>query len=166
MWSNISQQFEKYPAQEKVAQMMMEYGIGVKEKTPYCGEIAISFSALAKASGTDRRIVTATIETIATSKFLSSIFSNIQPTASYKNVAPIMNWGVLEIVPENVNQPGIISQVTGILAKKDISIRQVIADDPDVAEQPKAFIVTESQIPGKLLQQIKDVPGVSSVAIY
>ena len=145
---------------------MMELGLSVRDGSPYCGNVQISFSALAKACGTDRRIVTSTIETIEASKLLSSIFFNIQPTCSYKNVAPIMNWGVLEIVPDDVNQPGIISAVTGILAKKGISIRQVIADDPDVAEQPKAFIVTESQIPGRLLQKIKEVPGVSAVVIY
>ena len=159
-------QFDKYPAQGKVAQKMLEYGIGVKEGSPFCGEVKISFSALAKACGSDRRIVTSTIETIESSELLSGIFSNVQPTCSYKNVAPIMNWGVLEIVPEDVNRPGIISAVTGILAKKGINIRQVIADDPDVAEQPRAFIVTESQIPGALLQKIKAVPGVSAVVIY
>jgi len=166
MWSNISEYFEKYPAQEKVAQKMMEVGISVRNGSPYCGDIKITLSAMAEACGTDRRIVTSTMNTIESSKFLTGIFSNVLPVCSYKKVAPFMKWGVLEIVPEDVNRPGIISSVTGVLAKEGINIRQVIADDPDIASQPKTFIVTESQIPGKLLGKIKDLPGVGAVVIY
>ncbi len=166
MWSNISQYFDKYPAQEKVAQMMMELGLSVRDGTPYCANIRLSLSALADACGTDRRIVTATIETIEASKVLKDIFENLQPTCSFKNLAPIMKWGVLEIVPDDVNQSGIISEVSGIIAKEGISIRQFIADDPDVYAEPRAFMVTSTPIPGRLLQKIKSVKGVSAVVIY
>ena len=145
---------------------MLEYGLSVRNGQPYCGEIKLSLSALAKASGTDRRIVTATLETIETSDFLRQVFTKLEPTASYKLAAPNMNWGVLEIVPEDVQRPGIIFKVSEIIAKEGISIRQFIADDPDLSPNPKAFIITESQIPGKLLQKIKDIPGISSVTIY
>ena len=166
MWSNVSSNFDKYPAQQKVAQMMMELGLSVRNGIPYCANIRLSLSAIADACGTDRRIVTATIETIEANKFLKDIFDNLQPTCSFKNIAPIMKWGVLEIVPDDVNQPGIISEVSGIIAKEGISIRQFIADDPDVHADPRAFIVTNTQIPGRLLQKIKSVKGVSAVVIY
>ena len=166
MWSNVKDHFSKYPAQQKVAQRMLEYGISVRGNQPYCGDVQISYSALAKACGTDRRIVSAAIETINADKFLMDIFGYIRPTASYKDMAKAMGWGVLEIIPEDVNEPGIISKVTGVLANRGINIRQFIADDPDISDNPRSFIITESRIPGALLQKIKDVPGVSAVVIY
>jgi predicted regulator of amino acid metabolism with ACT domain len=166
MWGLIKDSFGKYPAQEKVARLLMEHGLALRDGEIYCGDIKLSHTAVAEAAGTDRRAVNITIDTIQASKALRSIFSKLLPTCSLKEVAPLMKWGVLEILPEDVSGAGIISGVTGIIAEEGISIRQVIADDPHIHQDPKAFIVTERPIPTRLLPRIKSVKGVSGVSIY
>ena len=166
MWGLIKEEFEKFPAQERVARLLMELGLSVKEGEIHCGEISLSHTAIAKAANTDRRTVNMTVNSIEASKKLNSIYSNLLPTCSFKEVAPIMSWGVLEILPEDVSSPGIIARVTGIIANEDISIRQIIADDPHIHQNPKAFIITERPIPARLLPKIKSVEGVGGVSIY
>jgi predicted regulator of amino acid metabolism with ACT domain len=166
MWDKINSHFTKYPAQNRVAQLMFEHGLQVKENTAYCGGIAISDTALAKAADTDRRTVLATISTIEETEELNIIFSRLESTCSFKEVAPYMGWGVLEIIPDNVSAVGILAETTRFIADAGISIRQVIADDPDMHQDPRAFIITERPIPGALLSRIKEVRGVKGVVIY
>ena len=166
LWSLIKDEFKKYPAQERVARLLMEHGLSVRNNRIYCGNIELGHSAVAKAAGADRRVIGMTISSIQSSKKLRVIFGNLLPTCSFKNVAPQMNWGVLEILPEDVSSPGIISRVTGIIAEEGISIRQAIADDPHIHQSPKAFIITERPIPARLLPKIKGLEGVSGVVIY
>ena len=47
-----------------------------------------------------------------------------------------------------------------------ISIRQTVADDPDLVPEPKAFVVTENPIPSYLLPRIKAIKGIKGVVIY
>ena len=166
MWDVIRKEFEGYPAQEKVARLLLEHGLCVKDGSVLCGRIEQSYTALAKASGTNRRAVKATISTIEKSKFLAPIFSGLLSTCSFKNIATRMKWGMVEILPRDVTSPGIIAKVTGIIAEEGISIRQIIADDPNLNEDPKAFIITERPIPPRLLPKIKSVPGVQAVVIH
>jgi hypothetical protein len=77
-----------------------------------------------------------------------------------------MGWGVLEIIPDDVSRPGILAEITKMIAGANISIRQVIADDPDMVANPRAFIITERPIPGGLLPNVKAVKGVKGVVIY
>lgn len=158
--------FDKYPAQKRVAQKIIEHGLRVFEGSVYCGDIELSDSALASATKTNRRTILATISTIEGTRELKKVFLNLVPTCSFKNVAPLMKWGVIEIVPDDVSRPGIIAEVTGIIAKEGISLRQVIADDPDIMGNPRAFIVTERPIPSRLLPNIKAVKGIQGVIIY
>jgi predicted regulator of amino acid metabolism with ACT domain len=76
-----------------------------------------------------------------------------------------MNWGALEIVPTNASKPGILAGVAAIIAEAGVSVRQVVMDDPDLIDEPKGFIVTESPIPERLLPRIKQVDGVKSVVL-
>jgi len=166
MWDMIKHKFNSYPAQEKIAEKMMEVGISVRNGTLYSGDIRISASSLARSKDVDRRVVLSTIQTIMDDPKLSKIFEKIRPICSFKDVAPIMDWGVLEILPENVGQTGIIADVTQILAKEGISLRQIIADDPGIHKDPKAFFISEKPIPSDLLPKIKGLAGVKGVAIY
>src|SRR6266550_3450683 len=110
MWSRLRPYFKGFPAQEKVAQLMVMYGL--------------------------------------------------------RDVAPLMNWGAIEIVPTNASKPGILAGVTSIIAQAGISVRQVIMDDPEIVDDPHGFIVTEAPVPERLLPMIKQVDGVKSVVLH
>jgi len=165
MWEKIEKHFKGYPSQMRVAQVLFKRGLCVKGSEVTCGGVRISDTALAEAAQTDRRTVLATLATIKAAKELADIFSDLEPVCSFKNVASHMGWGVLEILPDNVSRPGILADITKIIADCGISIRQVIADDPDMSETPKAFIITERPIPPRLLPRIKEVKGVKGVVI-
>lgn len=166
MWRQFAKYFNKYPKRKKLAQKMLEYGLKVKDEKIYCGEIELSDSKLSRAFDIDRRIIMSTITTINKNEDLKKIFSNLNPTCRLKDVAPKMNWGVIEIIPTDASMPGIISDVATIIADNKISIRQAIVDDFELSEEPRLFIVTEKQIPGSLLSKIRSAKGVKAVVVY
>ena len=87
------------------------------------------------------------------------------PVPDFGKVSSRLGLGVLQIVATSASKPGIISVVSQIISRENISIRQVIVDDPELVDNPKATIVTESPIPGRLLEEMKSVPGVGAVVI-
>ncbi len=166
MWDKIANYFEKFPSQAKVARYLLKYGLRIDKDHVYCGEVQIADSSLARAAGVDRRVVKSTIETIKADPTLLKFFSQLQPTNHLKNAASAMGWSAIEIVPTDAHEPGIISSVADILARSQISIRQAIVDDPMTSEEPKLFIVTESQVPAELIPLIRQARGVKGVTIY
>lgn len=166
MWARFRTYFKGFPAQEKVAQLMVTYGLRVSEGSVYAAQIKISDTSLARAAGVDRRVVTATVETINKNGELADFFDRLQPVCHLRDVAPLMNWGAIEIVPTNASKPGILAGVAAIIAQAGISIRQVIMDDPEIVDDPHGFIVTEAPVPERLLPQIKQVDGVKSVVLH
>ena len=165
MWATLIDYFSRYPAQEKIARLMIRLGLRIEDGEVFCGEVKIADSALARAAGVDRRIVAATVETIGQQPELAQVFARFQPTVHLKDVAPHMGWGVLEIVAD-ASAPGILAGVSAAIAKEGISIRQAVVDDPDFIEQPKLFVVTETEVPAHVIPDIQKVPGVRSVTVY
>jgi predicted regulator of amino acid metabolism with ACT domain len=166
LWSKIKHYFDRLPGQGKVAQLMLEYGLRVQGRKVYCGKIRVSETALGRAAGVDRRVVSATVRTIEGNDELAQIFSRLWPVCRLGDVAPLMRWGAIEIVPTDARKPGILAGVSSIIARASISIRQVIVDDPEVVDEPRGFIITESPVPSELLPEIKAVEGVQGVVIY
>lgn len=165
MWELLTRYFERFPAQSRVAETLMRYGLSVRPDGVYCGEIAVSDTALARACKVDRRIISATIETIRREPELQAVYTRLEPTCLLKNAAPALKWGVVEIVPTDPHQPGILAHVAGIIASRGISIRQAIVDDPELVDEPRLYIVTEDPIPMDVIGAIKNGPGVKSVVI-
>jgi len=165
MWSRLRTYFKGFPAQEKVAQLMLRHGLRVHDGHVYCADIKISDTAMARATGVDRRVVTATVATIERNPELRAFFDRLKPVSHLRDVAPLMNWGAIEIVPTNASKPGILAGVAAIIAEAGISIRQVIMDDPELVDDPHGFIVTESPVPERLIPRIKQVDGVKSVVL-
>lgn len=166
MWSKIKHYFDRLPGQGKIAQLMLEYGLRVKSGKIFCGQVRVSETALGRAAGVDRRVVSAMVRTIEAHEELAQIFSSLWPVCHLKNVAPLMRWGAIEIVPTDAKKPGILAGVSSIIARASISIRQVIVDDPEVVDQPRGFIITEAPVPSEFLPEIKAVEGVQGVVIY
>ncbi len=145
---------------------MLRYGLRVNGGKVYCGDILMSDTALGRAAGVDRRVVSSAVKTIVDNPELAGIFSRILPVCHLKDVALLMGWGAIEIVPTNASKPGILAGTSSILASAGLSIRQVVVDDPEVVENPRAFIITEGPVPSELLPKIKSVEGVQGVVFY
>jgi len=165
MWSAIKQHFSRYPAQEKVARLLLRLGLSVKNSNILCGEIKVPEIRISRALGIDRRAIKATIKTIEETAELRKVFENIQPTAFFKNVAPVMGWGLVEIHVEDPSATGILAGVSKIIADEGISIRQAVSEDPELAEDATLLIITEQAIPSKLIPRMKAVRGVKSVVV-
>ena len=165
MWARLRLFFDRFPAQEKVAQLMVVHGLRVHDGRMYAGPIEVSDTAMARAAGVDRRVVTATARTIAKHPELLRFFDRLTPVCHLREVAPLMGWGAIDIIPTSAGRAGILASVAGIIAEAGISIRQVIVDDPEISDDPRAFIVTEQPIPERLLPRIKAVDGVNSVVL-
>ncbi|MDI6855498.1 MAG: amino acid-binding ACT domain protein [Candidatus Thermoplasmatota archaeon] len=162
----IAQNFKNLPAESKVARLLFSYGLCLKGDKIYCGRIKLADTAIAKACGVDRRAVSATIQTIQKNRELKEIFSRLLPTSYLKDVAPLMGWGVLEIVATDARLPGILAGVAGVIANSKISVRQAIVGHPELIEEEHLFIITEKPIPGKIIPNIRSVKGVKSVIIH
>jgi len=144
---------------------MLEYGLSKKNNNIYCGPIQLSDTKIARALNVDRRAIKATINTINKHKKLNNIFTKLKPTCHLKNMAPEMEWDVLEIIPKNASQPGILAQIATIIANENINIRQAIVDDIEITEEPHLFVVTETHIPPKIIPKIRNIPSVKSVLL-
>ena len=165
MWAKLKPHFKGYTAQERVAQIMVAYGLRVKDGGVYAGDIALSDSAIARAVGVDRRVVTATLQTIEKTSLLREFFGKLWPVCHLGNVAPLMGWGAIEILPTNASKPGILAGTATIISEANISVRQVIVDDPEITEDPRALLITEKPVPERLLPRIRNLDGVRGVVL-
>ncbi|MEW6070339.1 MAG: ACT domain-containing protein [Candidatus Thermoplasmatota archaeon] len=162
----ISEYFKKYPAQEKVAKLLMRYGLRVKPEGIFCGEIKIPEGVIAEACDIDSRVVSATINTILKHEKLTRIFSKLLPVAHLKDVAPHLGWGVLEVsVSSEADRPGILANIVTIIAKANVNIQQVVVERT-VAPPITITIITETPVPGNTIHFIKNAQGVKSVTLY
>ena len=166
MWRSLSKYFGRYPSQGKVAKLLLEYGLRVQGGNVYCGDIELSDTALARAAGVDRRIVRCAVETMESNDELLRVYSKLRPTVLLKDVAPSMGWSAIEIIPIDAHTPGILADVAGVIASAGISIRQAIVDDPELSEEPRLYIITESPVPPELIPAIKNCRGVLSILIH
>jgi len=165
MWAKLKPHFKGFPAQERVAQLMLAHGLRTKDGSVYAGDIELTDSAIARALGIDRRVVVGTVETIEKTPQLRDFFSRLWPVCHLGNVAPQMGWGAIEILPTNASKPGILAGTAAIIAEAGISVRQVVVDDPEIFEDPKAMLITEKPVPERLLPRIRQLDGVRGVTI-
>lgn len=167
MWSEILARFKGYPAQEKVLRLLLERGFQVSKKgRVVSGGIEIPHTQIAREIGVDRRVVDATVEFILKDENLSKLFQNLKSIPFLRDVAPALNLGVIIIIPKNAARPGIVAEVTAVLAKNEISIRQVVTDDPYLTEDPKLTIVTDKKVPGEVVGELTNCPTVKSVTVF
>ena len=166
MWQQIYTFFRPYPAQQKVAELLLQYGLRVQDGGVFCGPIELSHVKIARAISVDRRAISSTIETIREHEELQPIFTNLQPTSHLKEVASHMDWGVVEIIPVDASEPGILAAVADVVADAGISIRQAVVDDYQITEEPRLFIVTETPLSGDIIASIRSCNGVKAVIAY
>lgn len=165
MWDLLTRYFQRFPAQSRVAQTLLSQGLSVREDGVYSGEIAISDTALARACKVDRRIISATVDTIRREPELQKVYARLIPTTHLRDAAPVMGWGVIEIIPSDAREPGILSHVANVMARRGISIRQAIVDDPELVEEPRLYVITEGAVPADVIEEVRTGRGVKGVTI-
>ena len=164
MWSKLVEKFEKYPSQIVVAKEFLRLGIAVKDGKAYCGEIELVPTKIAEALGVDRKVVVMAIQNIESDEELKKVYSSLKPVANIAEVARILGFGVLEVYADS-RKVGIVAAISSILARENISIRYMLAEDPDLSVESKLVIVTETKIPGRLVDEFLKVDGVKKIVI-
>ncbi|MEM2250402.1 MAG: amino acid-binding protein, partial [Candidatus Bathyarchaeia archaeon] len=125
MWNTIKKHFENYPERLKVARVLVENGLSIKNGKIYLNEIEIPPTRIARVTGVDRRTVNETINTIRANRELRLIFEGLRSAGhSLKEIAKHLELGVVEITPVDARIPGILANSAMILAKNGLSIRQ------------------------------------------
>jgi predicted regulator of amino acid metabolism with ACT domain len=166
LWSVVEKSLSETPAQMKVAKTIVELGLHVESGGKvYCGIIEISPTKIARAIGVDRRVVSKTVEAILAHPDLREIYTNIMPAGPFfRKVAKRFGFGLIEIMAEP-KTVGIIAKTSTLISQEGISIRQIIADDPDIYPEPKLTIITDKEVPGRLISEFVKIPGVKKVSI-
>ena len=165
MWKDIDECFSSSKRKE-IATLFLILGLSCKDDNKvYCQDIEVPIKKIADSMGIDRRVVHGTVKDILAHERLRQVFKGLKPRAFLRDSAAALNWGVIEIEASS-ETVGIVAGVSTLIAGEGISIRQVVADDPNLFSQPKLTIVTEQKIPPHLYEKILDVEGVVKVSIY
>jgi predicted regulator of amino acid metabolism with ACT domain len=167
MWSKIVKCLENYPERLKVARVLVENGLSVRNGKIYLNEIEVPPVRIARVAGVDRRTVNETLNAIRINHELKPIFEGLRSAGhSLKEIAKHLDLGVVEITPVDARIPGILASSASILAKAGLSIRQAIVDDPELSPEPKLTLIAERKIPGELIPEFLKIKGVAKVSVY
>ena len=145
---------------------MIEYGIRVSEEGKlFVGGMEVDYSALARDAGADRRVVKQTAAQIRADPFLFSIFSGVTPVgASLLKVASRIGYSAI-IIEADPRAAGVISKVTGVLARHGIVVRQALADDPDMVEQANLTLIVEGAVGGAVIGELEALEAVRGITV-
>jgi predicted regulator of amino acid metabolism with ACT domain len=167
MWSELLARFSKFPAQERVVEVLLEHGFQVNGAGAVVSDsIRIPDTEIAREAKVDRRAVDETTATILSDEMLKNFFSNIKTFVFLRDVAPILGLGVIIITPRDASQIGIIEEVTQTIAEYGVSVRQAVTDDSYFIDDPKLTIICDSRIPGALVDKILGLASVKGIAIF
>jgi len=164
MFDEIMEKFEGSPSQQAVIRLLLERGFSVNEDgRVVSGGIEIPYTGIARELDVDRRVVDSTTEAILEDPELRRIFRNISAIPSLMDLAPVLDLTVLTVEVAEADESGIVAEVTGLIADHNLTIRQVISEDPEFTDDPKLYVITDEAIPGDLLVEIRDLPYVRRV---
>lgn len=167
MWSEVLARFSKFPAQERVAEVLLEHGFQVNSAgAVVSGSVRIPDTEIAREAKVDRRAVDETTATILSDEMLKNFFSNIKTFVFLRDVAPVLGLGVIIITPRDASQIGIIEEVTQTIAEYGLSVRQAVTDDSYFIDDPKLTIICDTRIPGALVDKMLRLASVKGVSIF
>ncbi|MFA6226763.1 MAG: regulator of amino acid metabolism, contains ACT domain protein [Methanoregula sp.] len=166
MWSDIINEFADSPSQSRVVRFLLENGFGVTEGGRIsCNGIEMPATAVAKAIGSDRRVVDSTARRILERPLLKDIFLNMRATPDLSRVGESLGFTIITVLPKNANERGIVGAAVRILSDHLLSIRQIFVTDPQFSEEPKLVIIVEEPLPMGVIEQIHALPQVKQVII-
>jgi predicted regulator of amino acid metabolism with ACT domain len=163
-FDEIMAEFEGSPSQQAVVRLLLERGFSVNDDgRVVSGGIEIPDTGIARELDVDRRVVDATTDAILDDPALRRVFQNIAAIPSLMDLAPVLDLAVLTVWVEDSAAHGIVAEVTGLIAEREIPIRQIVSEDPEFTDDPKLHLVTDGRLPGELLVAIRDLPYVRRV---
>jgi predicted regulator of amino acid metabolism with ACT domain len=167
MWRTIVDYFKDSPQRLKVAQAIVRHGFHIEGVGDIkCGDIRVPLKSLGAALGIDRRTVRATTEDICRNDDLCEFFRMLRPAGpSLENVRHVFGYGVVTIFVESPQNPGILSEVTSMIAGYGIPIRQVLAEDVAIYPEPCLKVITQDPLPGRVIETLAGIKGVRKVII-
>lgn len=166
MFDEIMEKFEGSPSQQAVIRLLLERGFSVNDEgRVVSGSIEIPNTQIAREIDVDRRVVDSTTGAILEDQELRRIFQNISSIPSLMDLAPVLDLTVLTIDVAEAEQPGIVASVTSLIADHGISIRQTISEDPEFTDEPRLYIVTDEDLPGELLNELKNLEFVRKIEL-
>jgi predicted regulator of amino acid metabolism with ACT domain len=157
--------FIGFPSQEKVAMLLLRYGIRVENGTAYCNDIEQSDASIARVAGVDRRVVRSALDKISSSPELDRVFSKLQSMLLLADVAPEINCTTLEIIPTDATMPGILADVMDVIYRGGLSVRQAVVEDPGIRMDSHLIIVVDGKMPSEMIPMIKQCRGVLSIIL-
>ncbi|MEZ3165375.1 ACT domain-containing protein [Halorubrum sp. RMP-47] len=164
MFDEILEKFEGSPSQQAVIRLFLERGFSVNEEgRVVSGGIEIPYTGIARELDVDRRVVDSTTDAILADPELKRIFTNISSIPSLMDLAPVLDLAVLTIEVAAADEAGIVAEVTAILADRGVSIRQVLSEDPEFTDDPKLYVITDAELSGDLLVEIRELEYVRRV---
>jgi len=166
MFDEIMQKFEDSPGQQDVIRLLLERGFSVNEDgRVVSGGIEIPNTGIAREAGVDRRVVNATTDAILEDDDLRRIFRNISSVPSLLDLAPVLDLHAVTVTVRAADESGIVSTVTSAMADRDISIRQVLSEDPEFTDEPKLYVITDEELPGDLINEIRRLAFVRTIEL-
>ncbi len=166
LWTSVKASFQNRKAGLEIARLMVLNGIRLdKSGRFYVNNIVIPDMSIARAAGVDRRAVRETAKFIMSEPQLMSILSKIKPSgSSLVEVAKELGFSVL-IIESDPHESGVIADVSRVIAKYKVVIRQALADDPDLVPEPKLTLVVEGTLPSSALDEIRKLKCVKSLKL-
>ncbi len=166
MFEEIMEKFADSPSQQRVIRLLLERGFSVNDEgRVVSGGIEIPNTGIAREVDVDRRVVDATTDAILADDQLRPIFQNISAIPSLMDLAPVLDMTVLTVAVRDAEESGIVATVTEAIADRDISIRQTISEDPEFTDEPRLYVITDGDIPGDLLTEIRDFDFVRRIEL-
>jgi len=166
MFDEIMEKFEDSPGQQAVIRLLLERGFSVNEDgRVVSGGIEIPNTGIAREVGVDRRVVNATTDAILADDELCRIFRNISAIPSLLDLAPVLDLTAISVSVRAADEAGIVSTVTNAIADRNISIRQVLSEDPEFTDEPKLYVITEETLPGDLINELRDMAFVRTIEL-
>jgi len=159
------EKFEGSPSQQAVVRLLLERGFSINDEgRVVSGGIEIPNTQIAREIGVDRRVVDSTTQALLDDDELRDIFRNISAVPSLMDLAPVLDFTVVRVKPTDADAAGIVARVTEVVAEEGLSIRQVLSDDPEFADEPMLYLILDSEPSGDLLKAIHDLPHVREVS--
>ncbi|ELY64398.1 amino acid-binding ACT domain-containing protein [Natronococcus jeotgali] len=166
MFDEIMEKFEGSPSQQAVIRLLLERGFSVNDDgRVVSGGIEIPNTGIAREIGVDRRVVDSTTDAILEDPELRRIFQNISQVPSLMDLAPVLDLTVLSIAVDDADRKGIVATITGTLADHDVSIRQTISEDPEFTDEPRLYLVTDQDLSGEAITEIRDLEFVRKIEL-
>lgn len=164
MLRKILEAFSDSPSQQKVVRFLLENGFGISESgRVFVNGVEISSTSIGRAAEVDRRVVDLTVKRIYTMPEFRTFFLHLRATPDLTDVAKNLGLSVLTILPKNAGDKNIVASVVTVLAKYDLSLRQIFVTDPYLAESPKLVVIIDGQLPSQTIEELHHLPAVDSI---